>query len=427
MAVARSHLSHGWGAGAWPAEIIPTEPVWVMPAKGAAIATKLHRIATTDASPSSAPASSAWRSAGGWRRPAARSTVFERGEAGHGASWAAAGMLAAGGRDRAGRRAAAARSTRDSQRLWPDFAARARSRLRASPSSYRDEGTLVVALNRDDAAQLRYSYDFQKGARARPRMADRRPRRGDASRICSPASPAAVFEPARSSGRQPPLGAALRSRACRAAGGRAARALPGRRDRRSPAGARRRRAGDGARSRPTSSCWRPARGRARSAASRRRAGRRCGRSRARCWRCNGPGGAAVAACAVAAARLSGAAARRPADRRRHRRGARLRRPRSPPAACSRCSKARGGRCRAIEELPIVETWVGFRPGSRDDAPMLGPSGVDRLVIATGHHRNGILLTPVTARAISRILTGDVDEAIRPFAPTVSPPPAREKA
>ena len=35
----------------------------------------------------------------------------------------------------------------------------------------------------------------------------------------------------------------------------------------------------------------------------------------------------------------------------------------------------------IEELPIAETWVGFRPGSRDDAPLLGPSGIDRLVMA----------------------------------------------
>ena len=55
----------------------------------------------------------------------------------------------------------------------------------------------------------------------------------------------------------------------------------------------------------------------------------------------------------------------------------------------------------IEELPIDEMWVGFRPGSRDDAPMLGPSGIDGLVLATGHHRNGILLTPVTAEAVAR--------------------------
>jgi glycine oxidase len=72
---------------------------------------------------------------------------------------------------------------------------------------------------------------------------------------------------------------------------------------------------------------------------------------------------------------------------------------------------------AIEELPVVETWVGFRPGSRDDAPMLGPSGIDRLVMATGHHRNGILLTPVTARSISAyVLTGRLPESAEPFTP-----------
>jgi len=44
---------------------------------------------------------------------------------------------------------------------------------------------------------------------------------------------------------------------------------------------------------------------------------------------------------------------------------------------------------AIEELPIAETWVGFRPGSRDDAPMLGPSGIDGLRgPRPDTHRNG---------------------------------------
>ena len=72
---------------------------------------------------------------------------------------------------------------------------------------------------------------------------------------------------------------------------------------------------------------------------------------------------------------------------------------------------------AIEELPIVETWVGFRPGSRDDAPMLGPSGIDGLVIATGHHRNGILLAPLTAETISAyLLTGRLPESVRAFMP-----------
>ncbi len=70
----------------------------------------------------------------------------------------------------------------------------------------------------------------------------------------------------------------------------------------------------------------------------------------------------------------------------------------------------------VEELPIDEMWVGFRPGSRDDAPVLGPSPVEGLVLATGHHRNGILLTPATADAVSHfILEGELDPAIRPFA------------
>ena len=70
---------------------------------------------------------------------------------------------------------------------------------------------------------------------------------------------------------------------------------------------------------------------------------------------------------------------------------------------------------AIEELPIDEMWVGHRPGSRDDAPILGPAAIDGLVYATGHHRNGILLTPVTAEAIARLVCdGEVDAAIRPF-------------
>src|SRR5438105_7863470 len=52
--------------------------------------------------------------------------------------------------------------TLESQRLWPDFARELETASGSSPE-YRDEGTLVVALNRDDAAQLRHSYDFQKG------------------------------------------------------------------------------------------------------------------------------------------------------------------------------------------------------------------------------------------------------------------------
>jgi glycine oxidase len=70
----------------------------------------------------------------------------------------------------------------------------------------------------------------------------------------------------------------------------------------------------------------------------------------------------------------------------------------------------------IEELPIDEMWTGFRPGSRDDAPILGPvSNISGLVLATGHHRNGILLAPITAHTITDfILKGTIDERIQRF-------------
>src|SRR5580704_17555028 len=70
---------------------------------------------------------------------------------------------------------------------------------------------------------------------------------------------------------------------------------------------------------------------------------------------------------------------------------------------------------AIEELPIDQIWVGHRPGSRDDAPILGRAPLENLFYATGHHRNGILLAPVTADAMAKLILDDVVEpAIRPF-------------
>ncbi len=69
----------------------------------------------------------------------------------------------------------------------------------------------------------------------------------------------------------------------------------------------------------------------------------------------------------------------------------------------------------IYDLPLVESWVGFRPASRDDAPILGPTAMEGLIMATGHHRNGILLAPITARTIAdTVLTGETPAAILPF-------------
>lgn len=69
----------------------------------------------------------------------------------------------------------------------------------------------------------------------------------------------------------------------------------------------------------------------------------------------------------------------------------------------------------IYDLPVIETWAGLRPASRDDAPILGPSGIDGLVYATGHHRNGILLAPITADSIAELVrTGATPPSIRAF-------------
>jgi glycine oxidase len=54
---------------------------------------------------------------------------------------------------------------------------------------------------------------------------------------------------------------------------------------------------------------------------------------------------------------------------------------------------------SIEDMEIEAIWTGLRPTSDDDAPILGATAVAGLALATGHHRNGILLAPVTAQAI----------------------------
>ncbi|MEW2132822.1 glycine oxidase ThiO [Streptomyces sp. NPDC005435] len=71
----------------------------------------------------------------------------------------------------------------------------------------------------------------------------------------------------------------------------------------------------------------------------------------------------------------------------------------------------------ITELPLTETGAGLRPGSPDNAPLLGASGLDGLLLATGHHRNGVLLTPVTGDVMADLLTGaELPEVARPFTP-----------
>ncbi|MGV9696078.1 glycine oxidase ThiO [Streptomyces sp. NPDC003470] len=71
----------------------------------------------------------------------------------------------------------------------------------------------------------------------------------------------------------------------------------------------------------------------------------------------------------------------------------------------------------ITELPLTETLAGLRPGSPDNAPLLGPAGPEGLLLATGHYRNGVLLTPVTGDVMADVLTtGELPEEARPFTP-----------
>jgi glycine oxidase len=340
-------------------------------------------------------------------------TVYDRAEAGRGASWAAAGMLAAAVETEPGEEKLLA-LTLESQRLWPDFARELEATSGIS-IDYRDEGTMVVALTRDDAEQLRFTYEFQKslglelnwlsGADARRREPH-----------LHPGIPGAVLSLRDHQVENRLLGRAL-AEAARRAGALLYEHCPVREVELAHE-------------------------------------RACGVVTER-----GYDRADVVVLAAGAwSREIGGIPRSHLPPVRPIKGQMLALRMDPEAPLLRhvmwlprggyLVPRRDGRLivgatveergfndsvtaggllaliegawravPAIEELPLDEAWVGFRPGSRDDAPMLGPSGIDRLVIATGHHRNGILLTPITAQSISAyILTGRMPQSTEPFAP-----------
>ncbi len=57
----------------------------------------------------------------------------------------------------------------------------------------------------------------------------------------------------------------------------------------------------------------------------------------------------------------------------------------------------------LGDFPIQTLWWGFRPATPDEEPILGQSADANLTLATGHYRNGILLTPITARLIADLV------------------------
>ena len=90
----------------------------------------------------------------------------------------------------------------------------------------------------------------------------------------------------------------------------------------------------------------------------------------------------------------------------------------------------------LADFPLQECWWGYRPATPDEAPILGPSQCSNLTLATGHHRNGVLLTPITAKLIASAIQGRSDPLLEAFHwarfieeshPAVSQKPQESKA
>jgi glycine oxidase len=73
---------------------------------------------------------------------------------------------------------------------------------------------------------------------------------------------------------------------------------------------------------------------------------------------------------------------------------------------------------ALGQARILESWAGLRPGTPDNLPILGATSTPGYFAATGHFRDGILLTPVTAHAMAQVITGaHLDYDLSGFSPT----------
>jgi glycine oxidase len=75
---------------------------------------------------------------------------------------------------------------------------------------------------------------------------------------------------------------------------------------------------------------------------------------------------------------------------------------------------------AVEEYELVDTTTGLRPGSPDNGPIVGTTAVDGLIMATGHYRNGFLLAPLTAQAVTELLIGSDPAAMGRAAVAMAP-------
>ncbi|HWL96836.1 MAG TPA: glycine oxidase ThiO [Nocardioidaceae bacterium] len=71
----------------------------------------------------------------------------------------------------------------------------------------------------------------------------------------------------------------------------------------------------------------------------------------------------------------------------------------------------------LRECELVEATARARPGTADNGPLVGETGVPNLLLAAGHYRGGVLMAPVTALAVTSLLRGDaVPDTVAPFTP-----------
>jgi glycine oxidase len=74
----------------------------------------------------------------------------------------------------------------------------------------------------------------------------------------------------------------------------------------------------------------------------------------------------------------------------------------------------------VAEMELVEAMAGLRPGTPDNLPLIGPGALEGLILACGHYRNGILLAPITGAAIAGLLSGeDLPESLEAARPVSS--------
>ncbi len=66
----------------------------------------------------------------------------------------------------------------------------------------------------------------------------------------------------------------------------------------------------------------------------------------------------------------------------------------------------------VAEMELLESMAGLRPGTPDNLPLIGPGALDGLVLACGHYRNGILLAPLTGEAVAELLDqGELPDSV----------------